>query len=826
MTELRQGWELARARAGAFADPNEVASASLEWVPAVVPGTVASAVRTDLDSPDDLEGSDWWYRLSFPMVEDGESGAQRLRFAGLATLAEVWVNGTRVLQSANMFRAFVVELPSLRPTGNELVIVFRALRHHLATKKPRPRWKTALVDHQNLRWVRATLLGHIPGWSPRLGPVGPWRPITLEAVPDVELSGFHVELGEERGTARIAVKAEVVTARTGNGVLRATLHVGHRSLPLTLALAPGATAISGKFDLPDVPLWYPHTHGKPSLEACAIEVVTEDGTKRVDCGLVGFRSVAVDRTGGAVRVKINGRNVFCRGACWTVDDVRSLDGTPEQLAQTLRVARDAGMNMIRVGGTMTYGTDAFYSACDALGILVWQDFMFANMDYPLDDAAFRGEVEAEVQGQLARFQTHACIAVYCGNSEIFQQAAMLGLARADYEHRFFTEALPATCSRLHPGVPYFPSSPCEGVLPFHTGVGLTHYYGVGAYRRPITDVRRSRVKFSPECLGFANVPEPDSMERMAEGALVVPHQPVWKAAVPRDAGAGWDFDDVRDHYLRELFGFDPTSLRSTDLGRYYELSRVVSGEMMRRVFGEWRRPASGCGGGLVWFLRDLRLGAGWGLLDSLGRPKSVYWYLRRAWAGQSVLLSDEGLDGLELTVLNEAGERLEGAVELELLHASRGRVAFVSVPVSVQPHRVFSIPADALLPAFSDVTYAYRFGPPRHHVVVARLLSAESQTLIHEDSYFPLGLSLPMQDAGSLVAEARIRGDSVEVVLTASRFIHAVSLSGAGFSPNDNYLNVSPGRPRTVTFTPVTDVRPFKAHISALNLDGTITVRT
>ena len=120
---------------------------------------------------------------------------------------------------------------------------------------------------------------------------------------------------------------------------------------------------------------------------------------------------------------------------------------------------------------------------------------------------------------------------------------------------------------------------------------------MGAYLRPLTDARLAGVRFAGECLAFANVPDDEALEPLGGGVASPVHHPRWKAGVPRDAGAGWDFDDVRDHYLRELFGVDPVALRSTDAERYLELSRAVSGEVMAEVFGEWRRAGSPCAGG-------------------------------------------------------------------------------------------------------------------------------------------------------------------------------------------------------------------------------------
>ena len=124
---------------------------------------------------------------------------------------------------------------------------------------------------------------------------------------------------------------------------------------------------------------------------------------------------------------------------------------------------------------------------------------------------------------------------------------------------------------------------------------------------------------------------------------------------PRDNGAGWDFEDVRDHYLATLFGVDPAALRATDPARYAELSRHVGGELLRAVFGEWRRGASPSRGGLVWWLNDLRMGAGFGLVDADARPKAPYWAFARLLAPVAVWLTDEGTNGVDVHVANDTG---------------------------------------------------------------------------------------------------------------------------------------------------------------------------
>ncbi|MET0348424.1 MAG: hypothetical protein ABW067_01435, partial [Rhizobacter sp.] len=173
---LSGGWDLASTTPGACVDAAAAVAAGLAWVPAVVPGTVAASLCADVTTEGRHDASDWWYRCSF----DATADAHALRFEGLATVAEVWLNGERVLDARNMFRPHAVDVAERLRPRNELIVCLRSLDQALAARRPRPRWKTALVPSQNLRFERTTLLGRMPGWNPPVQPVGLWQPVVLE----------------------------------------------------------------------------------------------------------------------------------------------------------------------------------------------------------------------------------------------------------------------------------------------------------------------------------------------------------------------------------------------------------------------------------------------------------------------------------------------------------------------------------------------------------------------------------------------------------------------------------------------------------------------
>ncbi len=647
---LEERWQVASVAAGSVESPTGLESAAVSWSDAVVPGTAASAIlggraQTFADARD-YDADDWWYRTTLPAPL--ADATDTLRFEGLATIADVWIDGEHRLRSNNMFVEHEVAVARRAGVASTIEIRFHSLTNALKARRPRPRWRAQIVAQQQLRWFRTTLLGRIPAWSPPLAPVGPWRPITLESRSRLEVESANVRARVEGadGVVDASLRLRVLDRARIEAI---TLEVGeHRESLAFERGADGEVTARGIARMPGVARWWPHTHGEQPLHTTRVIVHTSAGDVAVDLGKTGFRSLDVDRTNGAFGIRVNGVDIFCRGACWTPLDVTSLGATKDEYRAALLGFRGAGMNMIRVGGTMVYESDEFFALADELGILIWHDFMFANMDYPIADPELAASIRTEATQFLDRVQLAPSLAVLCGGSEVEQQAAMMGLPRAEWTSALFSELLPSIVNELRPDVAYVASTPTGGELPFQVDTGITHYYGVGAYMRPFDDARRAGVRFTSECLAFANIPCDETIEAFMGDGQAPPNHPVWKARVPRDKGTGWDFDDVRDHYVGQLFDVDATSLRYADVARYLALGRVATGEAMAACMSEWRRNDSSCCGALVWFLRDLWPGAGWGVVDALGRPKAAYHFLKRALQPIGLFAIDEGLNGLAL----------------------------------------------------------------------------------------------------------------------------------------------------------------------------------
>jgi len=793
-------WHWIETLAGAAASPADLAGDGT-WLPAPVPGTVASAMRAagrwDDAAPPPLHQHDYWYRLRFP-----GTGRRVLRFNGLATLAQVWLNGVLVMTTRHMFAAHqvAVELAG----DNTLFLCFRALHPWLRTQRGQVRWKPRMIVPPTLRAVRTTLLGHMPGWCPPVHAVGPWRDIEL-----LDPAATDVAHG---------MRAVVGTSVDGpDGVLTLRLHFpGAAPARGEFMVAPCTASceaqVSGKLERVDAHTlagvlrianarkWWPHTHGEPSLYSVQAVVAGRE----LPCGSTGFRTIEAERDemSGAFALRVNGERLFCRGACVSSHDLPGLADTDEAVGRWLTMARDAGMNMVRVSGVTCYPGEAFYRACDALGLLVWQDFMFANFDYggdaspsaPLMDDAMR-----EVGEWLQSTRAHPSIAVLCGGSEVEQQAAMMGTPRQAWRLPLFDALIPGLVAAHRPDVAYVRNSPSEGAWPFQPDTGIAHYYGVGAYERPLADARLANVRFTSECLAFANVP---CARTLNEHGLTQPaHDPRWKARVPRDAGAAWDFEDIRDFYLRALYEVDPPRLRYEQPGRYLSLSRAVVAEVMTEVFSEWRRVGSTCAGGLVWQLQDLLPGAGWGVIDACGRPKSPWHALRAVWRPLQVLLTDEGLNGLHVHLINETAHPRKVRLTLRCLRDGEAVAALAEQTLELMPREAHRIAAAAMLDRFFDLTYAYRFGPPAHDVVLATLHEADDSATCGE--LLSQAVYLPDRRAAAL-HPPELHG-SVECVdggwwLTVGtrRFARWVHVDDHAFQPEQDWFHLGPGESRRI----------------------------
>ncbi|WP_196159540.1 hypothetical protein [Reinekea sp. G2M2-21] len=720
----------------------------------------------------------WVYETSIELKNSEEN---QLNFSALSPQTRVFIDGELLHTACNRFHQHKVRLPNTETRKYSIRVEFPSLNEKLSEKKPRPRWKTNLANN-NLRFIRTSLLGHIVGWAAQTPEIGICGPVTIESSPKTDADQFAFRATEKNGIAILDCtnnslhSVKKITIKTGN---REYIHewLGNQK---TIQVA-----------LPDLELWWPHTHGKPALHQIDINIQFASSSLSIK-QVCGFKSSELIDSNLAPRFSINGQSFFARGACWTHSNITDYQFDELKTEKILKNAVQLGFNMIRIGGTMTYENSRLYEMCDELGILVWQDFMFANFDYP-DSEEFRELVKPELQFQINRLEKHACVAIWCGNSEVEQQANMVGISTDEHILPLFYDWIPAELSNANSKLPYVPSSPFGGDFAFDTNIGLSHYFGLGAYKRDESDLELSDVKFTSECLGHSHCPDISETKTIYGTPTPNTTSSAWKHGVPRDANVGWDFEDIRNHYVEGYFGIEPSNLRQVDTARYLEISRVTTGYLLAQAFNFWRSDRSKCNGALIWWLNDLYPGSGWGLISASGRMKPAGYILKSQLQPIHLSIIDNGLNGHNICWQNETNTDIETTIKVHCVKTYRDHIEHFPTEVSLLSNSRGCFSVNSIIGQFRDTTNAYSFTPEAWDAIA---VSMEYQSKTISYVHFPSGLNLPMKtnlENLKIDIEHRIQNNELLIMLKSNALIAFAEITIRGMQLQENFQTLIPG---------------------------------
>lgn len=807
-------WQATATEPEAITHADQLAAADLDWLPADVPGTSAGVVREARGRAAalalDHDATDWWFTTT---LAAGWPSGSVLVLPGLATVATVWAGPDLVATTSSMFTTVEVALPEQGP-GTVLALRFVALRTVLAARRPRGRWRSSLVSAQGLRHQRTSLLGRAPVLRGATAPVGPWRGVALHAPAEVRVSEVHRTADPATATARVRARVHGVPADSP-----AVLEVGGSRVATVLRGDGGGIALDAAVVVAGMAPWWPHTHGD---QPC-YDVILEVAGRRLDLGVTGFRDVELDCADGEVRLRVNGVSVFSRGAVWSPVDPVGHTPDPAGTREVLVRLREAGFNTVRVAGTGVYEDEGFHRACAELGLMVWQDAMLATLDPAHDPTDPADPLRAELVELCRARSGDPSLVVLSGGTETEQQPTFLGLPAESRTLPVLTGTLPAVAAQWLPGVPVLSSSPSGGALPTHVGEGVSHWFGVGAYLRPLRDVREAGVRFAAECLAFSSPPDRAGVDRHFGSAAVAGHDPAWKAAVPRDRGSSWDFEDVRDHYVRTMLDADPFLVRRSDPELYLDLGRAAVCTCVAEVLTWWRRPRSGCGGAIALSALDLEPGAGWGLLDVDRVPKAAWWVARRILAPLALLLSDDGLDGIGIDLLNDTPLPVTGRLVVRS-HRSDGVAEVLGdLAVTIEGHGSLSTGVDALTGSFRDLNHAHGFGIRTVDAVTAELLSPDGARL-SDGVLLTGGAARPRVPDVGLAADLAVDGDGWVLTVGSRDTAQWVEVDLNGSRPGDSWFHVPAGCTREVTVAGAGRPPPT-GRVRALNSERSAVVR-
>ena len=339
--------------------------------------------------------------------------------------------------------------------------------------------------------------------------------------------------------------------------------------------------------------------------------------------------------------------------------------TPERYRAWLQLAADAHMTMVRVWGGGIYEDDVFYDACDELGLLIWQDFMFGCGIYPALDW-FQKSVQTEAETTVRRLRHHPSLALWCANNEDYLLAQSLGSYDSSFTGDFtktafparaiYEQLLPAICAQLDPTRPYRPGSPYSGHDANDPSQGDMHAWDIWQKSIPYQDYPRISARFVSE-FGIESFPALATIESVTPPDERYPQSHTLDAHNKSDGGqrllAGYIVDNIR---------------MPTDLAGYVYASQFIQAEAMGVAIRGWRRhwghTDKQTGGALLWQLNDCWPVTSWAIVDYMLRPKAAYYVVRRELAPFTIGLAPTNSSDAELWVVNGITTPIDATVEV------------------------------------------------------------------------------------------------------------------------------------------------------------------
>ena len=754
VTQLHEGWSLRHEGA---------------LLPAQVPGCVHTDLLTAGLVPDPFIGLNekeiaWVGRRAWSYVTElashpGGHERSELVFEGLDTATEVLLGGESLGSTRNMHRVHRFDV-----TGRTGTLEVRFDSAYEEAERVR----TLAGDRPNVypepfQYIRKMACSFGWDWGPTVVTAGMWRPVRIEHWSTARLAEVRPLVTVDGATGR--VELQVRTARTGSGTDR----------PLTLrATVAGATAETVfteeegvlRLEVPEPELWWPRGYGSQPLYGLDVELLDEDGAPLDSWShRIGFRTVTVDRSvdrhGTGFTFVVNGVRIFARGVNWIPDDVLPSRVTPERYRTRLTQAADANIDLVRIWGGGIYEDDAFYDVCDELGLMVWQDFLFACAAYP-EEQPLRGEVEAEARDNVVRLMPHASLVLWNGNNE-----NLWGFRDWDWEEPlagdswgegYYLGILPRIVAELDPTRPYTAGSPWSGSWDHHPNDPRhgTHHSWEVWNRQDYAEYRAEVPRFCAE-FGWQAPPAISTLRRALPGEDLAPDSPGMLHHQKAEDGNGKLNRGIERHF----------GLPEGDFGRWHYLAQVVQARAVAAGIEHWRSHWPVCAGTVVWQLNDCWPVSSWAAIDGDGHLKPLYHELRRVYADRLLsLVPAEG--GPVLAFDNQSGTTWRTTVRLRRLSTDGSLLREAAVELEAGPRTVVKLVVHAsLLPE--------RGSPKEFLVADADGLRAVHLPVQDKDFAYPVPrYDLRVESAG---------GDDPVVVVTARTLLRDLLLQADRLDP-------------------------------------------
>lgn len=652
-----------------------------------VPGSVLSGLygagkiedpfyRTNEDVTRELFRKDYEFSRTFVAAEDILKEEKIILVCeGLDTLADIYINGQKAGSADNMHRTWKLDVKEFLHSGeNQIRIVFRSVFKYIEAYEYEDNKEIHYVPCGGMKGNQLIRKAHCMfgwDWGPQTIDAGIFRDIYLEAYSHLRIE--DVKIIQVQGDNAVDVCTTV--AVSGDAVDKCQVRVtiqedaesvcGHRTgandrkteayvckVGETVSANNNPAVLTSSIHNPK--LWWPNGYGDQPLYKVQVELLDEDGTVlETITKRIGLRTLTIsqekDLWGKEFAFCVNGVKIFAMGGNYIPEDCIYSRITPEVQKYLLESCKRANFNCVRVWGGGYYPSDHFYDLCDEMGLIVWQDLMFACNVYDLTEE-FEDNITKEITENVKRLRHHASLGLWCGNNEMEsawdhwpEVQSESKYLRADYI-KMFEYVIPKAVRAADSETFFWQSSPSSGGCfddPDDENRGDCHYWDVWHGQKPFTDYQKHYFRFCSE-FGFQSFPCLKTVESFTEEKDRNIFSRVMENHQKNPAANGKIL-----YYLSENFRY-PENFR-----KLLYVSQILQGMAMKYGVDHWRRHRGRCMGTLYWQINDNWPVASWASIDYFGRWKALHYMAKKFYGPQAVSMCMDG-DIMQVYLANES----------------------------------------------------------------------------------------------------------------------------------------------------------------------------
>ncbi len=619
------------------------------WQPASVPGTVQTDlldlgkipnpfIGSNEDSIQWVSKKNWFYKKRFLLTDKSLRKKKHiLIFEGLDTYVKVYLNDSLILKANNAFRSWEVDVSSFLKKENELKIRFKSTDS--IEQKEASKLAYTLPESPRV-FIRKPQFQYGWDWGPKIKTMGIWKSVSLISYDTVRFKDVFLQTKSITDTlAKIKAQLTINTLENHNISVRITNQNTKESFLTSLDLSPYKTEYEVSFTIKNPKLWWTHNLGDPFRYDIKVELLKGDNVIESFNKKLGIRSIELvtkkDSIGEGFYFKLNGKSVYMKGANYIPQNVFLPEVTQEQYAQLINDVVDANMNMLRVWGGGIYEDDFFYQLCDAKGVLVWQDFMFACAMYPGDNG-FLKNVKQEAIENVKRLRHHPSIALWCGNNENSEGWHRWGWQDGKTENQqqeiwqnyktIFNEILPEIVDSLNPSISYWESSPKYGRGDQrYQYEGDAHDWWVWHDGYPFEHFEQEVPRFMSE-FGFQSYPSYETIQYFTEQDSIDLKHTSFASHQKHARG----FALIKEYMARDF----SVPSKGDD---YVYMSQLLQAYGITKGIYAHRRAKPYNMGSLYWQLNDCWPAVSWSSIDGLGNWKALHYKAKKAF--ENVIIS-------------------------------------------------------------------------------------------------------------------------------------------------------------------------------------------